>query len=67
MQFDADAWAERSAIMQFDGGMTRFAAETAAARLQGVERWQAIRGATNANGNGNSVGCGHRPAALAGE
>lgn len=65
--FDLDAWAERSAIMEFDGGMTRFAAETAAARLQGLERWQAIKGATDANGNGNLVGCGHRPAALAGE
>ena len=48
MQFDVDAWAERSAIMQYDGGMTRFTAETAAAKAQGLARWQAIKEAENA-------------------
>ena len=43
MQFDADAWAERAAIMQYDGGMTRFAAETTAAKDQGLARWQALQ------------------------
>lgn len=59
--FDADAWAERAAIMEFDGGMTRFAAETAAAKAQGVARWQAIREAENAKRSGSSGGYGHSP------
>lgn len=42
MSFDKDAFEERAAIMEFDGGLTRFQAETAAAKAQGVERWQAI-------------------------
>ena len=67
LTFDADAWAERAAIMEFDGGMTRFAAETAAARLQGMERWQAIKEAENANGSGHSVGGTYSHATLAGK
>ena len=66
MQFDVDAWAERSAIMEFDGGMTRFAAETAAAKAQGLARWQAIKEVENANGNGNPGGHGHSPDAVDG-
>ena len=41
--FDLDAWEERSAIMEFDGGLSRFRAETAAAAAQGVTRHEAIR------------------------
>ena len=64
MQFDVDAWAERSAIMQFDGGMTRFAAETAAAKAQGLARWQAIKEAENAERGGIAGGHGHSPDAV---
>lgn len=41
--FDLDAWQERAAIMEYDGGMSRFAAETEAAKLQGATRWQMIK------------------------
>ena len=64
MQFDVDAWAERSAIMQFDGGMTRFAAETAAAKAQGLARWQAIKEVENAERGGITGGHGHSPDAV---
>ena len=43
MTFDLDAWEERAAIMEYDGGLSRFRAETLAARAQGVERHEAIR------------------------
>jgi hypothetical protein len=42
MTFDPDAFQERAAIMEYDAGMTRFQAETQAARAQGVHRWEAI-------------------------
>ena len=42
MGFDRDAFEERAAIMEHDGGLTRFRAETAAAAAQGVSRWEAI-------------------------
>ena len=42
MTFDRDAFEERAAIMEYDGGMTRFKAETLAAEAQGKTRWQAI-------------------------
>lgn len=45
--FDRDAWEERAAIMEFDGGLSRFEAETLAAKAQGLTRWQAIEGARN--------------------
>lgn len=35
---DLDAFEERAAIMEFDGGLTRYSAETKAARAQGVQR-----------------------------
>ena len=59
--FDLDAWAERAAIMEFDGGLSRFAAETEAAKAQGVTRWQALEGLKNANlighsGKGGNIG-----------
>lgn len=42
MTFDLDAWQERAAIMEFDGGMSRFEAETLAAKAQGLTRREAI-------------------------
>ncbi len=42
MTFDREAFEERAAIMEFDGGMTRFQAETKAAAAQGITRWEAI-------------------------
>ena len=38
--FDRDAFEERSAIMEFDGGLSRFQAETLAAQAQGFTRWE---------------------------
>lgn len=58
MPFDADTFEERAAIMEFCGGLTRFNAETQAARLQGIERWQALKlskETTDANGSRHSV------------
>lgn len=37
---DLDQFEERAAIIEIDGGVSRFAAETTAARLQGKERWE---------------------------
>lgn len=51
---DLDAFAERAAIMEFDGGLSRFQAETEAARAQGVTRWQALEALRHANGIGHS-------------
>jgi hypothetical protein len=42
MTFDKDAWQERAAIQEYDGGLSRFRAETEAAKAQGVSRWEAI-------------------------
>lgn len=39
---DLDEWDERSAVLEYDEGMTRFAAETEAARRQGFKRHEAI-------------------------
>lgn len=39
---DIDAWEERAAIMEFDAGMSRFQAETEAAKAQGATRWEVI-------------------------
>lgn len=39
---DRDAFEERSAIREYDGGQSRFEAETMAAREQGKSRWEAI-------------------------
>ena len=60
--FDIDAFEERAAIAEFDGGQTRFQAETMAAQAQGVTRWQAlqiIKGTKDANGSGLAGGHGH--------
>lgn len=60
--FDIDAFEERAAIAEFDGGQTRFQAETMAAQAQGVTRWQAlksIKDATDANGCGDTQRSGN--------
>lgn len=62
MRFDPDAFEERAAIAEFDGGLSRFQAETLAAKAQGLTRWQAITEAANANRNGNPARRGDHPA-----
>ncbi|NPD15768.1 hypothetical protein HOY34_11195 [Xinfangfangia sp. D13-10-4-6] len=54
--FDIYAFEERAAIMEFNGGLSRFEAETRAARAQGRSRWQAMLEVRNADRNGNSQG-----------
>ena len=66
-ELNLDQFLERAAICEFEGGITRFSAETAAAREQGMERWQAMEAIRNANGNGNPAIGADRHAALAGE
>lgn len=39
---DLDQFEERAAIMEFDGGMTRFRAETLAAQAQGKQRREVL-------------------------
>lgn len=39
---DLDQFEERSAIMEFDGGMSRFEAETRAAQAQGYQRHEVM-------------------------
>jgi len=50
---DREAFEERAAIAEFDGGLSRFEAETLAARAQGLTRWQALREIENAERIGN--------------
>jgi hypothetical protein len=58
--FDRDAWEERSAIMEFDGGLSRFEAETKAAKAQGLTRWQAMEEIKNADSKRNpAIGGDH--------
>lgn len=52
IKIDWDAFEERAAIAEYDGGLSRFEAETLAARAQGLERWQVMEEA-NANKLGN--------------
>jgi hypothetical protein len=47
--FDPCKFEERAAIMQFDGGLSRFEAETLAAKAQGVSRKEALRAAQSAS------------------
>ncbi len=42
MNFDVDAFEERAAIIQFDVGLSRFEAETLAAKAQGISRREAM-------------------------
>lgn len=39
---DIEQFEERAAIAEYDGGLTRFQAETLAARAQEMERWEAL-------------------------
>jgi hypothetical protein len=50
---DVDQFLERAAIKEFDGGMSRYQAETEAAKAQGVPRWQALKAVQDANIGGN--------------
>jgi hypothetical protein len=61
---DVDTFLERAAIMEFDGGLSRYQAETEAARAQGVARWQALKAVNDANISGNSQRGGHYGSAL---
>lgn len=51
MKFDIEAFEERAAIMEFCGGLSRFEAETLAAKLQGKTRREAM----NAKRVGNTA------------
>jgi hypothetical protein len=66
---DIDAFQERAAIMEFDGGLTRYRAETIAARAQGKRRDEVIneirrRDSEGARDRGSEVARGQRPSAL---
>lgn len=42
VNFDRDQFEERAAIAEFDGGLSRFDAESLAAKGQGLSRWKAM-------------------------
>ena len=70
MRFDLDAFKERAAIAEFCGGMSRFEAETLAAKQQGMARWQALQLAkevVNANRGGNTGGSSDQADAMGGQ
>lgn len=52
--FDPDQFLERAAIMEFDGGLSRYQAEVEAAKAQGAPRWKALQEVQNAKRGGNS-------------
>lgn len=52
--FCPDTFEERAAIMEFDGGLSRYQAEVEAAKAQGVARWQALKAVNDAKHIGNS-------------
>jgi len=64
--FDRDAFEERAAIMEFDGGLSRFDAETQAAKAQGLTRWQALAEVKNADGKRNPASGGNHGSAHVG-
>lgn len=49
MQIDFGEFEERSAIMEFDGGLSRFEAETRAAAAQGLKRHEVLDAIRNRN------------------
>ncbi len=57
---DVDLFLERAAILEFEAGLSRYQAETEAARAQGVARWQAMKAVADANIGGNLTGGGDR-------
>jgi hypothetical protein len=65
--FDVELFEERAAIMECDGGMTRFRAETAAAEAQDVTRWQAMQEVRHAQRERNPQRSRDNSAALDGE
>ena len=48
-----DQFLERAAIMEFSGGLSRYQAETEAAKAQGVARWKALQEVENAKRSGH--------------
>ena len=69
-EFSPDQFTERAAICEFDAGMIRFDAETAAAQEQGVPRWQAlqlVKEHEGANGRGSAGAVGHQAHAMGGK
>ena len=63
--FDRDAFEERAAIAEFDGGLSRFEAETLAAKAQGLTRWQALEEIKDEDGKRNLArGGDHGSAAI---
>lgn len=69
-EFSPDQFTERAAIREFDAGMSRFDAETAAAQEQGVPRWQAlqlVKEHEDANGRGPAGADGHPAHAMDGK
>lgn len=69
-EFSPDQFTERAAIREYDAGMSRFDAETAAAQEQGVARWQAlqiVKEQDDANGRGPAGAVGHHADALDGQ
>lgn len=62
-----DLWTERAAIMEFDGGMNRFEAETRAAECYGVTRKEMLKEAANADRHGLTGGHGHSASPLDGK
>lgn len=63
---DVDAFEERAAIAQYDGGLSRFQAETLAAEMQGVTRWQAMQEVRNAKRSGDFAAGGDLRSAMGG-
>jgi hypothetical protein len=49
---DVDQFEERAAIMEFDGGLDRFRAETLAAQAQGKTRWEVLNEIRNRHSAG---------------
>ena len=69
-EFSPDQFTERAAIHEYDAGMSRFDAETAAAQEQGVPRWQAlqlVKEHEDANGRGLAGAVGHQAHAMGGK
>lgn len=67
---DVDQFEERAAICQYEGRMSGFDAETAAANEQGFARWQAmkfVKEAANAERDRHPAGGGDTGSALARE
>ena len=60
---DVEGFTERAALMEFEGGMSRFEAETLAAKAQGLNRWQAMQEVRDAErGRHSAAARDRRPA-----